>query len=450
MGRWWARAVGLALGVCTALGCGAVDEAREPVPDEALRPVPETQQDPLPAPGTEVPSPSPSPWRPEEPLWTVQASLPHFQDVAGLASDGAGGFVVLATNPYYGFVDDESPPGNLVLTRYDSRGSPLWSRTLAATPDPGPWVLRQSSTLAVSPTGDVFVAVQTQGGGALRLGDTLTPGDSFIVKLGADGTPRWVLAEQAGVLAADPDGGVVVATQLGTVSRYDAGGVRQWTWGASDGSLIFTAVGVGPAGNVVAAGHQLIDLSYGTGFIVALSSSGSERWWSTTPREAGWVTFSDLAVLPDGGLLLTGSFRQSFLWGNYRVNRACATPGSCIPTAALLVADAGGQPLWAEDLEGSSINPRVAVGRDGDALVFWEWQCNVGMTRFSPSGEVRWRSRDVTGPCTQNLLAPRDVDFLSDGSLVRAGQFTGARTFRDGASFVADEDGDVYIQRLKP
>jgi hypothetical protein len=69
--------------------------------------------------------------------------------------------------------------------------------------------------------------------------------------------------------------------------------------------------------------------------------------------------------------------------------------------------------------------------------------------RFSPAGEVRWHFEDLSGSCTQDMLLPRAVEFLSDGTLVRAGVFRGPRTFCGGASFVADE-GDLYLQRLNP
>ncbi|WP_163990124.1 hypothetical protein [Pyxidicoccus caerfyrddinensis] len=447
MSRWWTGAVGLALGVCTALGCGAVDEAREPVQDEAPppAPMPVAQQDPRP---DVVPAPPSGSWRSGDPLWSVQVSLPGAQDVVGLASDGAGGFILLARTHV---VSDAgyTGVGNLVLTRYEAMGMQLWSRTLIVTPGPSGTNLPQSSALAVSRTGDIFVALQVWGGGTLLLGDSPPAGDRFIAKFSADGTVRWARDGEASALAADGEGGVVAVTQRGAVSCYDAQGARQWTWTSPEASRVFTTVAVDPEGNIVAAGHELVDMSYGAGFILGLSPSGAERWWSTTPPEAGWANFSDLAILPDGVLLLTGTVKQSFLWGNYRVNRACATGAPCTPATTLLAADARGQPLWAEELEGYAISPRLAVSPDGDALVFWESSCNSRVMRLSPAGEVRWRFEDLSGPCTQDMLLPRDIEFLRDGTLVRAGVFRGPRTFSGGASFIADE-GDLYLQRLNP
>ncbi|QSQ20355.1 hypothetical protein JY651_34590 [Pyxidicoccus parkwayensis] len=441
MSRWRAGAVGLALGMCTALGCGAVDESREPVQDEA--PVPQVRQEP------DAPIPPPPEQLPSAPLWTVQSSLPELQDVAGLDSDGAGGFIVLARTQ---FVGDSgwTGLGNLVLTRHDAMGMQRWSLTLDVTPGPAGMNVPQSSALAVSSSGDSFVSLQVLGGGTLLLGDASRTGGCFLVKLGPDGTVRWVRIAQADALAADAEGGVVAVTRQGTVARYDAEGVLQWTWTppARD-SLVFTTVAVDAEGNVVAAGNQLVDLSNGAGFILGLSPSGEQRWLRTTPDAAGWANFSDLALLPEGGMLLTGMFKQSFLWGNDRVNQGCGTGAPCFPSPAILAADARGNPRWAMDLDGDSISPRVAVRSDGEALVSWESQCTARLMRLSPAGEVRWRVKESEGPCAQDRLLPRDVAFLRDGTFVSAGLLMGTRTFGEGVRFSADE-GDIVLQRMNP
>lgn len=440
MGRW-AGAVGLALGVCTALGCGAVDEVSEPLREEPPRPSP--------APEEEAPVPPPEEALPGDPMWTVQASLPGVQDVVGLASDGTGGVIVLATSHAvgeWGTVIEES--GAWVLSRYDLMGQQLWSRALDIEPATnGPTTLR-ASALAVSSTGEVFIALQLLGEGTLLLGHAPPRSDHFLAKLGADGTPRWVHAEKAEALAADGAGGVVAVTRDSTVVRYDATGARLWTWKAPVTSVVFTHVAVDASGNVVAAGHRKIGLTHDQGYIVGLSADGSERWRTTTPEQQGWSTFTDLALFPDGGLLLTGTFSRTFLWGNYRVNPSCAT-GPCAVAPYLLAADAKGQPLWVQELSGNALKPRVAVGLEGDALVAWEAACSSSLMRLSPTGEERWKTRSTHAPCASNVLLPRDIDFLRDGTLVRAGMFSGPRTFIGGARFTADT-GDVFLQRLYP
>lgn len=382
-------------------------------------------------------------------MWTVHAPLPGLQDVVALTSDHAGGAVVLATSRAVtesGTVVDESAA--LVLSRYDERGLPLWSQTLGISPAASGKAFIHTSSLAASPTGEVFVALRVWGGGTLHLGASPPTGDRFLAKLSADGTPRWVLTEEAEVLAADGEGGVVAVTRTGRVSRYDAQGLARWTWTSTEAPVFFTTVAVDAAGGVVAAGHKAVGLTHDQGVILALSPTGEERWRTTTPEQPGWSTFTDLALLPEGGVLLTGTFNRSFLWGNYRVNPSCAG-APCTLAPYLLAMDAGGQPLWAQALEGYSLNPRVAVGPDGDAVVAWEAACNSRLMRVSPEGQERWRSQELSSPCMASAIFPRDIDFLRDGTLMRAGMFSGQRSFLGTGLFTADQ-GDVYLQRLLP
>jgi hypothetical protein len=369
--------------------------------------------------------------------------------VVGLASDGTGGVIVLATSHAvgeWGAVIEES--GGWVLARYEAMGQQLWSRALVIEPSMNGSTALHSSALAVSSTGEVFIALQLRGAGTLQLGDAPPRGDRFLAKLGADGTPRWVRAERAEALAADGAGGVVAVTRDSTVVRYDATGARRWTWKAPVAPVVFTTVAVDASGNVVAAGHRTVGLTHDQGYIVGLSADGSERWRTTTPEQQGWSTFTDLALFPDGGLLLTGTFSRTFLWGNEWVNPACDT-GPCAVAPHLLAADAKGQPLWARELLGNALKPRVAVGPDGDALVAWEAACSSSLMRLSSAGEERWRTRSTHAPCASDVLLPRDIDFLRGGTLVRAGMFSGPRTFIGGARFTADT-GDVFLQRLYP
>lgn len=448
MGRWWACAVGLALGVCTVLGCGGstIDDVRDLMRHDTPAPAPVSPPTPTPAPARPVPSPEP--WPTFAPLWTVHVSLGGFQDVARMASDGAGGFVVLTTNPHDTPVGDTS--GNLVLTRYDSKGRASWSRVLFVSLGLDVYGLRQQSRLSVSSAGDVFVAFQFQTMGRFQVGDGQAgQGGGFLAKLGADGGTRWVKNGTFQALAADGEGGVVVTTRDGSVIRYGADGTTRWDRMPRGSATSFTAVAVDDRGNVVAAGHDALEPARGSGVIVSLSADGSPRWMRNTHASEGWADFTGLAILRDGGILLTGTFYRAFLWGNYRLNLPCATGGTCGVIAAVLAADANGNPLWAQELEGDAIQPRVSASPEGDGVVLWTNRCQARMLRVSSSGDVRSQFEDATVPCEADLLLTREVAILDDGTVVRAGLFSGARAFSDGARFLADE-ADVFLQALEP
>ncbi|NPC78470.1 hypothetical protein HPC49_09465, partial [Pyxidicoccus fallax] len=439
---WWARALGLTLGVCTALGCGG------PSSVEDVLELVQGPQRPAPPP-SEEPPPAPYAPRPGDPVWTHHVALSGYQDLVGLASDGAGGVIVLARNhalSTWGQVLTET--GGLILSRYDGAGRLLWSLDLSFEPTPNSVSPLVSSALAVSPSGDIFVALKVAGWGRLPLVEDAPLSDRFLVKVGVDGAPRWVRSGEAEVLAATHDGGLVGATRDGSVVRYDAQGFPRWVWQSPWGFVPFTTVAVDREGNVVTAGFRSAGGALSQGLIVGLTDAGAIRWQTTTPEREGAPAFTDLALLPDGGALLTGTFSRTFLWGNYRVNPSCTTK-VCASTPYLLALDAKGAPRWALELEGPSLKPRVAVGPDGDALVSADTVCASSLLWLSPSGEELWRNHFKYMPCTTDTVYPRDVEFLSDGTPVRAGMFSGPSTFIGGTAFTADQ-GDVFLERLIP
>ncbi|MCP3135851.1 hypothetical protein [Pyxidicoccus xibeiensis] len=442
MRRWRAGTVGLALGVWTALGCGAVDGALEPITGPFLeeeRPEPELVSGPQS--GT--------------PRWTVQVPLRGYQDVLGVGSDGAGGAIVLATNLLTDASSSDSRDfGGLVLSRFGVGGQPLWTRTF--TPEQGPdgSQLIQDGVLAVSPARDLFVAGTLQGESSLRFGETVLIGTAFVAKLAHNGVPRWIRPGAAHALAADEQGGVVLMTRDGTVTRLDSEGRLRWQWVAPDATYSLSAVAVDTSGGVLVAGERVLGPERNQGALFRLYLDGSERWRILTPEGPGRPTFTDVALRPDGGVLLTGTFVSGFQWGRTRMEHPCASTTGCSAAPFLLAVEAFGEPQWGRVLDSSgsldgAMKPRVAGDRHGGAAVSWGNACLAKLLRVSHGGEELWQSQLTSESCTGSSASLRDLTFLEDGDLMSAGTFHGTHSFIGTGDLKAD-DGDIFLQRLIP
>jgi hypothetical protein len=450
MKRWRARAAGLALGVCTALGCGTGNEAPAPGGQERQGPEPGTDLD-------TAPLPPPRELFSGDPLWTVQERLSGQQDIVDLGAGVSEGFVVLATSrPPNGTGRQSGDRGPLVLNRYASSGRLLWSRDIQTLPQAERETVIETPRLAASSTGHLFFAGTLPGGGQLLLNEDPTPsGTTFLAKLAADGPSLWVrTGVEVHALAADAEGGVVTVSKAGTVTRYDAQGQPRWTWSAPDETLSFSTLAVDAAGNVVLAGQKVLGELQSQGLVLGLSPDGTERWRTVTRELDGRPEFTDLAFRPDGGVFLTGTFVTGFLWGRDMLENPCGATG-CTQVAHLLSLDANGQPAWGQTLDAAAVSgpvtaPRVAVAPDGDAAVSWGTSCITNLRRVSPGGGERWHSRSSSSHCAGNNTAwLRDVTFMEDGGLVSAGSFQGTRTFIGAGRLTAD-DADLFFQRLMP
>jgi hypothetical protein len=435
MGRWRTGTAGLALGVWTALSTGC--ETSPPVKQPAV-------EDPAPGPD-EAPTP-PGPV-PGDARWTAHTATAGRQDAAAIAPDGSGGVVLLGTSeapaPSYTSLDPDGT--TLTVSRHDASGHPVWSRSFTPEPARGGTTDVDAPMLAVSATGDIFVAGKVEG--RLALGETVITDSAFVMKLGPDGTPRWARATDA-VKALLPDGaGELVVAQGLRVERYDAKGGVHWTREVpAVASAAVAALDV--EGGLVMAGHKPVSPFESHGFIARLSPDGEVRW----EREVGPRTpaFTDVSFRPDGGFLFTADFNGTLEWGRATLKTPCSERG-CQRTVVALAADAYGEPLWGRvldsDEESGSEGARLAVDTDGSAAVLWRHGCGSELARLSASGEVLWQDLYVTTPCFATPLL-RDVTFMQDGDLVGTGMFFGTRAF--GARAFTADDTDVFLQRLVP
>jgi hypothetical protein len=434
MMRWRAGTAGLALGVWATLGSGCDQGKTSPAPQPVV-------EEPHPAPGT------PPEFIPGDARWTTHTVMAGRQDVTAVASDGSGGVVLLGTSEVPASSDTSLDPDGTTLTvsHHDGNGRRLWS--MSFTPEPGAKGLAdvEALMLAVSTSGDVFVAGKVEG--QLRVGDTVITDSHFVAKLAADGRPRWARATGP-VKALLPDGaGELVLAHGLEVERHDAGGGSRWKRDVpAVGSATVAALDV--EGGLIMAGQKPMSPFESRGFIVRLSPDGEIRW----ERDVGpgAPNFTDVSFRPDGGFLFTGDFNGTLEWGRDTLQTPCSERG-CYRTVFALATDAYGEPLWgrvldSEDVSGSE-GARLAVDTDGSSAMLWRHGCGSELARLSVGGDVLWQDSYVTTPCFATPLL-RDVTFLPGGDVVGAGMFFGTRSF-GGRSFAAD-DTDVFLQRLVP
>jgi hypothetical protein len=227
--------------------------------------------------------------------------------------------------------------GDIVVAKFDARGSLLWSKRFGDQQD------QIFSGIAVDPQGNVLITgvfngALDFGAGPLKAGYL----DMFVAKLdpegkavwskrfGGDGTIQW-----ASAVAADEDGNVLLTgSQEGKIDygglvletagaftfvvKFDAGGQPRWgkTLG---GSVDQQAIGIAvdPDGNVVLGGHAKSVVVDGVSFegkgmmdiFVAKWNAAGELHWAGLYGDPDDQWLSSLSLDPAGNVILAGTFR---------------------------------------------------------------------------------------------------------------------------------------------
>lgn len=270
--------------------------------------------------------------------------------------------------------------------------------------------------LAVLPDGGAYVVGDYEGTALFGLGEeteatfTATASfDLFLARYDPDGRLSW--AREVGgdgrmhgaAVAALPDGSAVLTGSFagttvfgrGTaseievtsptrngifVARYDADGVPAWvrSFGARPADE-GTAIGVDPGGGIVVAGHVGMGVAFDAftpavegetdAFLARFTPEGDvDRAWRI--GGPGDDSADGLAVLPDGGLLVTGHYEAGATFdagGEGEPRRAAAGHTD----AFVARYDAGGALLWVASAGGPGPDAGFAVAADpeGGAVV---------------------------------------------------------------------------------
>jgi uncharacterized delta-60 repeat protein len=288
---------------------------------------------------------------------------------------------------------------DIFVARYAPDGSLIWARQtgglfgdqglgVAALPDGSVVITGSFVGIVTFGAGDPTATTLTATGGALDV-------DIFVARYAPDGSLIW--ARQAGGLgferglgvAALPDGSVVITGEFQGTATFGAGAPTATTLTAAGGAFdndIFVAR-YAPDGSLT----------------WARQAGGS----SPGPDEEGL----GVAALPDGSVVITGTFNET------------ATFGVGDPTATTLTAASG--------------------GRNSDIFV----------ARYAPDGSLAW-ARQASGPSVEQSLG---VAALPDGSVVITGSFGEIATFGAGdptaTTLIATGgalDADIFVARYAP
>ena len=338
-----------------------------------------------------------------------------FGNALAFAPDGDVIVVVDASIPMDfggGLVDVPEPGAHSVIVRlHGEDGSHVWSRLVgdASAMDIVPGVV------AVDPTGTIVLAASYQGSLVWPEGNSLGPSAGshlFLSFFDPDGAHLESFDLGPGAvarrIAVDENGDVVVlgvlfgladlgggplgeATPTSFLARFSGSG--QHLWSRALGTLTEPYWGRGlallPDGGAVAAvpyigvleGGEtpLVALGKDVG-LVAVTAGGAVSWtarFGGDGEDGPW----DLALAPDGDLVLGGTFSMTFDAG------LCALPSQADEDAFLMRLDPSGHPRWvhtfgdpqsdhgpgSEDWPGEILSA-VDVAPDGSILTVGEWE----------------------------------------------------------------------------
>ena len=330
------------------------------------------------------------------------------------------------------------------------------SRFLNATTEDGtPGSIAASRGLAVDASGNAYITGPVTGNG-MDGNPQIGIADYFVSKYSPNGLREWTIEDGAAggsivlpgnATAADASGNTYVAGEtskgldghphLGTqdlfLTKYDTGGVLQWTVedGVAAGTTIAQAVIVDPSSNVYICGRTTkgIDGHTVTGtedLIVSKYDTNGNRQWTVEDGVSSVTTEAwALALDPSGNLFVAGRISSGLtgvgLDGQPSILQS-PTPNNGINNLFLAKYDTNGNRQWTVQ-DGTSAGPKGqnvfsiatdssgnvyvsgdtgAPGLDGNTLtgVF-----DLFVSKYSPSGARQWTVEDGTAGATTSTFA---------------------------------------------
>lgn len=265
----------------------------------------------------------------------------------------------------------------LFLARLDADGRHIWSRAFSR------WV--SAKGLVVDASGNVVVTGEIIGNADFGGGLLSSAGgnDVYVAAFDADGNHLWsevfgtARDEFVDGIALDPTGGVVITGRfsrlihfgdvfLGTAGGWDVFVVKlnaagEPVWGKSFGDALdqrAERVAVSPDGHIALASNGPETIRY-------LDTDGSLLW--SHAYESGWLYTGALATDRQGGLVVSGAFKDRLDLGG----RILVQP----PNPAwgfLLALDANGSYQWSTvlgDTSGAAYATALAIDDESDVFL---------------------------------------------------------------------------------
>jgi 6-phosphogluconolactonase (cycloisomerase 2 family) len=389
--------------------------------------------------------------------------------------------------------------GDGFVVKYNSTGTPLWSRRIGGT------LLDVAQSVSTDSTGNVIVAgwyssspLNIYAADGTTVSFTLTNSgstDAFIVKYDSSGTPVWVRKLAANVddrvlsVITDLSGNVIVAGWFssntlniyaangttvsftltnsafggipdGFVVKYDSSGTPLWVRkiGGTGGEQP-NSVSVDSSGNVIVVGYfgsdplniyaangttvsfTLTNSGNGEAFVVKYDPNGTALWASKIGGSTGSDTALSVSIDSSGNIIFVGRYNST------SINTGPITFTNSGSDDALVVKyDPNGTALWARRIGGtlSDIGNSVSTDSSENVIVAGQYNSNplniyaadgttVSFTltnsgstdafivKYDSSGTPVW-VRKLGGTANNDIAWSVSVD--SSGNIVVAGQYT--------------------------
>lgn len=329
------------------------------------------------------------------------------------------------------------------------------------------------------PRAPLFVRVRLDGQGVATAPQRLVLGSGYLdvldMRVSPDGGVVLIGSHQSpnDTVVLDPLGAAQTIARQGVsdalVARFDASGALLWSRPIAGPGVFIQAFSVAalPDGDVAVAVSfgGTITLGGGEPTEVTVTSTSSTKLlvarygptgalrWASIATGAGREFTPDLAVAPDGGLLVTGFHIEgpTTLGAGEPNQVTLVAPSASTPHGFLARFEADGALGWVVsmggvDETGSVAGQLLALRPDGEVLllslvagevVFGPGEPNettlvatqndMVLAAFAPTGELRAARVVASG-----FFGPRDMTLLGDGSLVLVGEFYQPAVFDPG------------------
>ncbi|MBJ6765263.1 SBBP repeat-containing protein [Myxococcaceae bacterium JPH2] len=277
----------------------------------------------------------------------------------GVAVDGVDNAFIAGDT--WGNLDGNTRIGmhDAFLSKYDSAGNRLWTRTVGATD-----ARTQARRASTDSSGNVYISGWTTG--ALDGNSKTGPGDIFVTKFDTNGVKQWT--RQAGTTSGsamtwdtttDASGNIYLTggstggmdgipapvdpdRALAFVAKYSPAGVKLWIWELKSGSasaatgIFASADGIYVSGGGVADVTRPDDTSGGTihNFVGKLDFNGTLKWVTQQPPPIINGAFTDIQPY---GLTVDSAgspYLGGFLYGDFDGNTLKGRPDAFVTKLA--------------------------------------------------------------------------------------------------------------------
>ena len=328
---------------------------------------------------------------------------------------------------------------NLALVKYNSTGTGVWARTVAACGSAA-----QANAVATDASGNVYVAgfqvgTATYGYGGQNATGTSTFNNVVVVKYNPSGTPLWARSLAGGsnnaqfnALAVDNTGNVYAAgyqsgagtytygSQAATATaggtnavlvKYDSAGTALWATTVSAGAAAsqFLALATDLSGNVFAVGFQTGTGSFtyggqsitggspGTNItLVKYNAAGTVLAATTLASGSGNSQFNSVAIDLSGNIFAAG-FQAGT--GPYTFGSASATGTATTNNPILVKYNASLSAQWVNTIAAGTTSAAFnAIAVDSSNSLY-------AAGAQSGNGTYTYGSQSIAGPYTGNNVA---------------------------------------------